>query len=269
MAKDWVPLGLRPRSQLQRLWRLALLGVIGVLFSTRTGSDSFLQSPADVGRRDALSAGLSGAAILTPLAAHAEEAASAAGAVAEAAAPSPVEAAPAVKGADGFYKTESGIKYETLRAGTGRQPKLGEYIKVRITGWLYGFGGQDNGAQFLPVKQQATYAKDDDLAPNWVIEDRQVGSDDNLKCQNEMLLDMKEGEVRKFVSPPELGYGDNNRLAFIPPNSTLFYQVQLMKIREDAPPPQFRIPKIDLGFPDIPGVIRVLGEMAQEEIAKR
>lgn len=79
---------------------------------------------------------------------------------------------------------------------------------------------------------------------------------------------MQEGEVRKFISPPNLAYGDTRELAFIPPNSTLFFQIQLMKINVAPKPPEFKFNiNLNPGFPDIPGVIRVLWEMATESAA--
>jgi FKBP-type peptidyl-prolyl cis-trans isomerase len=46
---------------------------------------------------------------------------------------------------------------------------------------------------------------------------------------------MKVGGVRKLIIPPELGYG-SAQLPRIPPDSTLIYEVQLLKVRPPTPP---------------------------------
>jgi FKBP-type peptidyl-prolyl cis-trans isomerase FkpA len=45
---------------------------------------------------------------------------------------------------------------------------------------------------------------------------------------------MKEGAKYKFVIPPELAYGKNDT-AKIPANSTLVFEVELLKVEKNKP----------------------------------
>ena len=56
-----------------------------------------------------------------------------------------------------------------------------------------------------------------------------LGTGQVIKGWDLGLLDMKIGEKRKLTIPPELGYGDKAQ-GLIPANSTLIFEIELLKI---------------------------------------
>ena len=51
-----------------------------------------------------------------------------------------------------------------------------------------------------------------------------------IKGWDQGIKNMKEGGIRKLIIPPELAYGSQKKGEKIPPNSTLFFLVHLLKV---------------------------------------
>lgn len=57
-----------------------------------------------------------------------------------------------------------------------------------------------------------------------------LGSAQVIKGWDQGLMGMCEGEKRKLVIPPELGYGSSGAPPKIPGDATLIFEVELVKI---------------------------------------
>jgi FKBP-type peptidyl-prolyl cis-trans isomerase len=106
--------------------------------------------------------------------------------------------------------TASGLRYQVLKAGTGAAPEASDMITVHYTGWLTDGNAVDSS---FKAGKPATM-KLGALMKGWI----------------EGVQLMQEGAVYKFVIPPGLAYGDQGRGGVVPPNATLVFQIELIKV---------------------------------------
>jgi FKBP-type peptidyl-prolyl cis-trans isomerase len=112
----------------------------------------------------------------------------------------------------GAKKTESGLVYQEMTAGTGEQPKATDTVKVNYRGTL------TDGTEFdssYKRNQPATFPL------SGVI-----------KCWTEGLQLMKVGGKSKLVCPSDIAYGDRGSPPTIKPGSTLVFEVELLSIEK-------------------------------------
>jgi FKBP-type peptidyl-prolyl cis-trans isomerase len=112
--------------------------------------------------------------------------------------------------------TKSGVKYETLVEGSGREAKPGDTVRVHYTGTL------ESGKQF----DSSRGGKE---PFNFVI-----GAGGVIEGWDEGIAGMHVGERRKLTIPPAAAYGELAK-ENIPPNSTLIFDVELMGVDKNSP----------------------------------
>lgn len=110
--------------------------------------------------------------------------------------------------------TQSGLKYQDLKEGTGGTAKAGDTVEVHYTGWL------TNGKKF----DSSVDRKEPFVFP--------LGKGRVIKGWDEGVAGMKEGGKRKLTIPPELGYGKRGAGDDIPPDAELIFEVELLKIKK-------------------------------------
>lgn len=113
-------------------------------------------------------------------------------------------------------KTDSGLEYEIIRDGAGATPQKGQLVTVHYTGWL-----SDNGQPGI---------KFDSSVDRGQLFSFIIGMGQVIRGWDEGVMLMKPGEKRRLIIPAQLGYGARGAGALIPPNATLIFDVELLKI---------------------------------------
>jgi FKBP-type peptidyl-prolyl cis-trans isomerase len=129
--------------------------------------------------------------------------------------PAPIpDIPPALPTAKGEVKTTaSGVKYETLKEGTGAVAKVGQHVTVHYTGTL------DDGRKFDSSRDREKPFEFD------------IGMGRVIKAWDEAVPGMRIGERRKLTVPPAAGYGAQGQPPKIPPNATLIFDVELLNVQ--------------------------------------
>lgn len=109
--------------------------------------------------------------------------------------------------------TPSGLKYTELKEGTGATPKKGQTVVVHYTGTL------ENGTKFDSSRDRGQPFS------------FKLGVGQVIKGWDEGLSTMKVGGRRQLIIPADLGYGARGAGGVIPPNATLIFDVELLKVQ--------------------------------------
>jgi FKBP-type peptidyl-prolyl cis-trans isomerase len=131
--------------------------------------------------------------------------------------PAPQQPAGGIPECKDMKKTASGLEYGVLREGRKEaSPGPDDMVEVHYTGWLL------DGTKFDSSRDRG--------------EPKSFGVGQVVKGWTEGLQLMTPGAHFKFVIPAALGYGER-AAGKIPPNSTLVFEVELLKVTAT---PKFR-----------------------------
>lgn len=111
---------------------------------------------------------------------------------------------------EGIIVTKSGLQYEVLTEGTGKQPKATDTVRCHYEGRLL------DGTIF-----DSSYKRN---AP------ADFGLQQVIAGWTEGLQLMAEGAKYRFYIPYMLAYGEGGAGAMIPPFATLIFDVELIKV---------------------------------------
>ena len=110
----------------------------------------------------------------------------------------------------GVVTTPSGLQYEIVKEGTGRQPKASDTVCCHYEGTLI------DGTVF-----DSSYRRN---------QPAEFGLRQVIAGWTEGVQLMKEGSIFKFYIPYNLAYGERGAGADIPPYAALIFTVELIKV---------------------------------------
>ncbi len=116
--------------------------------------------------------------------------------------------------------TDSGLQYVVTEHGDGNSPQPGDMVEVHYTGRF------TDGNVF-----DSSYNRENPLR-------FKAGSGQVIPGWDEAIMLLKVGDTAKLIIPPELAYGEAGVGEDIPPNSTLYFEVELLDARpaDNSPP---------------------------------
>ena len=110
-------------------------------------------------------------------------------------------------------KTQSGLDYIEVEAGTGEQAATGRVVSVHYTGRL------KDGKVF-----DSSVTRGDPIT-------FPLGKGNVIKGWDEGIALMKVGGKAQLIIPPGLAYGESGAGGVIPPNATLVFDVELVDVK--------------------------------------
>ncbi len=107
--------------------------------------------------------------------------------------------------------TPSGLRITDLEIGSGAEAVAGQTVSVNYRGSL------TNGKEFDSSYGRGPFSF-------------RLGGGQVIKGWDEGVAGMKVGGKRRLVIPPDLGYGSRGAGGVIPPDATLIFEVELLRV---------------------------------------
>ena len=115
--------------------------------------------------------------------------------------------------AKGYAETESGLRYQILQKGDGKQATKGAGVSVHYKGQLL------DGTVF-----DSSYKRKQPIDFNVGVGQVIAGWDEGIQL-------LQVGDKARFVIPSDLAYGSAGAGGVIPPDATLIFDVELMNVK--------------------------------------
>lgn len=113
----------------------------------------------------------------------------------------------------GFEKTNSGLRYKMIAEGNGKKAEKGKTVAVHYKGMLA------DGTVF-----DSSYKRKKPI-------EFPLGKGHVIEGWDEGIQMLKEGDQARFVIPSNLAYGSRGAGGVIPPDATLVFDVELVKVK--------------------------------------
>jgi FKBP-type peptidyl-prolyl cis-trans isomerase FkpA len=124
-----------------------------------------------------------------------------------------------IRGDDVKENAVAELKKTEVVQGAGAEAKSGP-VSVHYTGWLHD-----------PATADGRGKKFDSSVDRCAPFDFHLGGGQVIRGWDEGVAGMREGGKRTLVIPPEMGYGARGAGGVIPPNATLQFDIELLKVR--------------------------------------
>ncbi len=107
---------------------------------------------------------------------------------------------------------DENFKVVVVRGGRGEGAKQGNTVTILYSGYILDSRGNKNSID------------------REVIHTFTLGQGEVIRAWEDGVLGMRVGESIEITAPPSYAYGDNDEIPFLPPNSTLFFEITMMSI---------------------------------------
>lgn len=122
----------------------------------------------------------------------------------------------AATGASEFEKID-------IKVGDGDVADMGKLVNVHYTGWLYDADAPENKGK----KFDSSHDRADTFA-------FMLGAGRVIKGWDQGVTGMKVGGQRTLIIPPSMAYGAQGAGNIIPPNATLIFEVELVRVQQGS-----------------------------------
>jgi FKBP-type peptidyl-prolyl cis-trans isomerase FkpA len=129
----------------------------------------------------------------------------------------PARFAPVAAATNKVIEMPDGLKYTDDNIGSGATAAFGAKVTVNYTGWL-----DDNGTKGKKFDSSFDHGKPFTFT---------LGAQQVIAGWDEGVKGMKVGGKRTLIIPPGLAYGASGAGGVIPPDATLIFDVELLKVQ--------------------------------------